>query len=45
MSDARRLGPRVLVIHLPAIGDVVGTTPVSRALREALPDAHLVWRV
>jgi heptosyltransferase-1 len=30
---------------LSAIGDVVVTTPVIRALREALPDAHLTWVV
>lgn len=36
---------RVLVIRLSSIGDVVVTTPVSRALREALPDAYLAWVV
>ena len=42
-----RLGraPRVLLIRLSAIGDVIVTTPVVRALREALPDAHLAWVV
>lgn len=35
----------ILIIRLSAIGDVVVTTPVSRALREARPDAHLAWLV
>lgn len=37
--------PRILLIRLSAIGDVIVTTPVLRALREALPDAHLAWLV
>lgn len=36
---------RILIIRLSAIGDVVVTTPVSRALREHFPDAHLAWVV
>jgi lipopolysaccharide heptosyltransferase I len=40
-----RSGQRILIIRLSAIGDVVVTTPVSRALREAFPDAHLAWVV
>ncbi len=37
--------PRVLLIRLSAIGDVVVTTPVSRAIREAIPDAYVAWVV
>lgn len=40
-----RTGPRILIVRLSAIGDVVVTTPVSRALREAFPDAYLAWVV
>jgi heptosyltransferase I len=40
-----RSGPRILLIRLSAIGDVVVTTPVSRALRVAMPDAHVTWVV
>ncbi len=42
-----RLGPRprVLLIRLSAIGDVVVTTPAARAIRAALPDAYLAWVV
>ncbi len=36
---------RILVIRLSAIGDVVVTTPVTRALRTAFPNAHLAWVV
>lgn len=37
--------PRVLIVRLSALGDVLVTTPVSRALREALPGAYLAWLV
>lgn len=39
------LRPRILLIRLSAIGDVIVTTPVLRALRTALPEAHLAWLV
>lgn len=42
---ADRTGKRILLIRLSAIGDVVITTPVSRALREAQPDAFIAWVV
>jgi heptosyltransferase-1 len=35
----------VLLIRLSAIGDVVVTTPVARALRAAFPEAYLAWVV
>jgi heptosyltransferase I len=37
--------PRILLVRLGAIGDVVVTTPVARVLRQALPQAHLAWLV
>src|SRR5688572_14807705 len=42
---AQQTGKRILIIRLSAIGDVIVTTPVARALREAMPDAHLAWVV
>src|SRR5438067_993855 len=47
MAAGAQLGsaPRILLIRLSAIGDVVVTTPVSRALRAAFPDAYLAWVV
>ncbi len=38
-------GPRILIVRLSAIGDVLVTSPVSRALREAFPQATLGWVV
>ena len=34
---------RILIIRLSAIGDVLHATPVARALRRALPAAHIAW--
>lgn len=36
---------RILIVRLSAIGDVIVTTPVSRALRHAFPAAYLAWVV
>jgi heptosyltransferase-1 len=37
--------PRILIVRLSAIGDVLHGIPVLVALREALPDAYLAWVV
>jgi heptosyltransferase-1 len=37
--------PRILLVRLSAIGDVIVTTPVTRAIRDALPGAHIAWVV
>lgn len=37
--------PRIAIIKLSSLGDVVHALPVARALRRALPDAHLTWVV
>lgn len=37
--------PRILIVRLSAIGDVVHGLPVLCALRDAIPDAHLAWLV
>ncbi len=37
--------PRILIVRLSAIGDVIHGVPVLCALREALPDAFLGWVV
>src|SRR5881396_660678 len=37
--------PRILLVRLGAIGDVVVATPVARVLRQALPEAYLAWVV
>jgi heptosyltransferase I len=37
--------PRIAIVKLSSLGDVVHALPVARALRHALPDAHLTWVV
>ena len=37
--------PRILIIRLSAIGDVVRVLPALHTLREALPEAHIDWVV
>jgi len=39
------LGPKILLIRLRLIGDVVFTTPAIRAVRRAFPDASLTYLV
>lgn len=46
MADASsRKSPRILIVRLSAIGDVIHGVPVVCALREALPQAFLAWVV
>lgn len=35
--------PRILIVKLGAVGDVVHTLPAVRALRKHLPEAHIGW--
>src|SRR4030042_3423812 len=37
--------PRILMVRLGAIGDVIRTLPALRALRHNLPDASIAWVV
>jgi heptosyltransferase I len=37
--------PRILIVRLSAIGDVIQTLPVACALREHFPQAYLAWAV
>lgn len=37
--------PRILIVKLTAIGDVIHALPVACALRDAWPKAHLAWLV
>lgn len=37
--------PRIAIVKLSSLGDVVHALPVARALRRALPEAHLTWVV
>ena len=36
---------RLVLIRLSAVGDIVHTWPLARALREAEPSCHLTWVV
>jgi heptosyltransferase-1 len=42
---AAHISPRILIVRLSAIGDVLHGLPVLSALREALPQAYLAWVV
>jgi ADP-heptose:LPS heptosyltransferase len=42
---ARRLPPKILLIRLRLIGDVIFTTPAIRAVRRAFPDASITYLV
>jgi heptosyltransferase-1 len=35
----------ILVVKLSAIGDVIHALPVSYAIKETFPEAHLTWVV
>ncbi|MEW6443342.1 MAG: lipopolysaccharide heptosyltransferase I [bacterium] len=37
--------PRILLVRLSAVGDVINTLPALAALRQRLPRAHLAWLV
>ena len=37
--------PRIAIIKLSSLGDVLHALPVARALRRAVPGAHLTWVV
>jgi heptosyltransferase-1 len=37
--------PKILIVKLSAIGDVVHTLPALNALRRHFPNAHITWLV
>jgi lipopolysaccharide heptosyltransferase I len=41
----RMESPRILIVRLSAIGDVIQTMPVACALRQRFPQAFLAWAV
>lgn len=42
-ADFAPLGPRVLMVKLGALGDVLRTTPLIKALKEQLPGCGITW--
>jgi ADP-heptose:LPS heptosyltransferase len=42
-ESLRSTAPRILIVRMTAIGDVIHGIPVACALREALPNAFLGW--
>jgi lipopolysaccharide heptosyltransferase I len=44
-SDFAHRSPRILITRLSAIGDCILTMPLAVALREAFPQAFIVWAV
>jgi lipopolysaccharide heptosyltransferase I len=45
MSSGLQKSPRILIVRLSAIGDVIHSLPVLNALRAAMPGAMLAWAV
>jgi lipopolysaccharide heptosyltransferase I len=45
LEIAARQSPRILIVRLSAMGDVIHGAPVLCALRNALPDAFIGWVV
>jgi hypothetical protein len=45
VEAAASTGPRVLIVLLGAIGDVVRALPLAMRLRRGLPEARLSWAV
>ncbi len=45
MTTPNNLSPRILIVRLGAIGDVILATPLLCALRDRFPDAFLAWAV
>lgn len=37
--------PRILIVRLSSIGDVLHATPVAKALKREIPDCHITWIV
>jgi heptosyltransferase I len=37
--------PRILIVRLSAIGDVIQSMPIACALRDRFPEAFLAWAV
>jgi lipopolysaccharide heptosyltransferase I len=44
-TPTARSRPRILIVRVSAIGDIIHGVPVLCALRDALPDAYLAWIV
>lgn len=45
MQNDKRRYPRILIIRLSALGDVVNSLPVASAIRDHLPEARVTWLV
>ncbi len=39
------MAPRILIVKLSSLGDVLHTLPAGQLLRQAFPEAHLGWAV
>lgn len=45
MKQASQTAPRILIIRLSALGDILHALPVLAAIRRAKPQAHIGWIV
>ncbi len=43
--DYKTFGPRILIIKLDAMGDVLRTTPVLPEIKKLYPECHVTWVV
>jgi heptosyltransferase-2 len=41
--DYKKYGPRILIIKLDAIGDVLRTTPILPEIKKRYPHCHVTW--
>jgi heptosyltransferase I len=45
MPNAQQSGPRILVVRLGAMGDIIHALPAAASLRDAFPGCRLTWIV
>ena len=44
-SSVREASPRILVVRLGAMGDIIHTLPAVASLKHSLPGSHITWAI